>query len=68
MASHLPLLKGKFEPLLYLGLGGIIGTAPLSDVYITYVFSSNPNAFKRSSNNPTPLSKSSVIAAKPACL
>ena len=32
MASHLPLLRGWLVAVLYFGLGGITGTAPLSEV------------------------------------
>ena len=65
-ASHFPLLNGVLEPLRYCFLGGIIGTAPLSEVYIIYVSFSRSRAFTLSNSNPTPESKSSVMAANPA--
>ena len=59
---HLPPWRGLLRFFLGFGFGGILGTAPLSAVKITYVLSDNPNSSKAIRTPPILLSSASVIA------
>ena len=59
---HFPPLKGLLILSFEFGFGGKQGTAPLSEVKMTYVFFDNPNSSKELRTSSMLRSKASVIA------